>query len=606
MNAPLVSRRSHRALCAGALMGLAACGGGGGGGDDGEPPAPAVEAVTLSGLVSDGPVSGGTIFVFAADAVQAALAAVDPGGDRQAALSAADPLAVLQRDVADGAAFSIELPASSAGTPVFLVFDNAGAEDGEFRDTPPNLESVAVLADGGGAQQLNLTTHTTLIAQQVRAGLDPDGDGASLDASAIATATADAEARVLEALGTDGAGRAVFADGASPLDAQDEALVHGASATLGVAVRAAAAAAGATTDAVLTALAADSADGVVDGVIPAAADALEADAGLVEQVSTIVTRGADAGVAALAVGPCTSGAVSQQRRCDVGVLGALLERRASCADIADEAARNACVADAEAASTERDAECAAALDTRLGACTALGDTAYEPAFGAEHATSFVDPAQIGSSVDANPYFPLVSGFTWFYERTFTGDDGAPVTEASTVTVTERTKLVDGVTCVALEDVVTVDEVTVGQHERWMAQDVDGNVWYCGELVRHFATFEGDDPATPELVDVAGSWKSARDGAEPGIAFPAQPEVGAVFRAKAAWGAAEVVVEVLDLDGSESAGAGFCEGTCVVTRETMASDPETTVTKHYISGLGLLVAETDDERVELAQFSPLPP
>jgi hypothetical protein len=600
MNAAIVWMWSRRALCAGVLTGLAACGGGGGGGDDdGGASEPVAEPVTLSGVVSDGPVSGGTIFVFAADAVQAALESVPPDGDRRAALADADPLAVLERDPADGAAFSIELPASTAGTPVFLVFDNADAEDGEFRDVPPNLESVAVLPDAGGPQRLNLTPHTTLIAQHVRASVD----AASADAATIAAATADAEARVLETLGTDGAGRALFPDGASPLDAQDEALVHAASSTLGVAIRSAAAVTGASTDAVVTALAADSMDGAVDGVSPAEADTLGAEPALVEEASALATRGDDPDVAALAEGPCSSAAVSLARRCDVEVMSTLFAARASCADIADEEARSTCVADAETAASEQDALCAAALDTRLAACTAVADAAHEPEFGPDHAASFVDPSEIGASVEANRYFPLVPGYTWFYKRTYTAEDGTPVTEDSTVTVTTRTKLIDGVTCVALDEVVTVDEVTIAENERWMAQDVDGNVWYCGELVRHYASYEGDDPVTPELVSLAGSWKTARDGAEAGIAFPAQPQVGAVFRSKAAWGTAEVFVEVLDLDGSESAGAGFCEGTCVVTRETSPSDPEVVVTKHYIPGLGLLVAETETERIELAQFSP---
>ena len=63
------------------------------------PPPPA--AVTVSGVVSDGPVTGGTIFAFTADQVLAALAGLDPGGDRLAGLSAADSIATLTRDPGD-------------------------------------------------------------------------------------------------------------------------------------------------------------------------------------------------------------------------------------------------------------------------------------------------------------------------------------------------------------------------------------------------------------------------------------------------------------------------------------------------------------------------
>ena len=109
------------------------------------PPAP----VTIGGAVADGPVAGGTLFVFAPSQVQVALATVDPEGDRRAALVAASPIATLNRDSADEGEFELPIPGTSADSIVFLIFDNADAEDLEFHDTPPNLESVVLLGATG-------------------------------------------------------------------------------------------------------------------------------------------------------------------------------------------------------------------------------------------------------------------------------------------------------------------------------------------------------------------------------------------------------------------------------------------------------------------------
>ena len=134
-------------------------------------------AVTVSGVVTDGPVIGGTIFVFSGDQVLAAMAGIDPAGDRLADLTAAASIATLTRDPADVDQFSISVPGEFAGTAAFLIFDNTDAEDDTYKDTPPNLESVAVLGAAGSAQRINLSMQTTLITQLVRGQLDPDGDG---------------------------------------------------------------------------------------------------------------------------------------------------------------------------------------------------------------------------------------------------------------------------------------------------------------------------------------------------------------------------------------------------------------------------------------------
>ena len=106
---------------------------------------------------------------------------------------------------------------------------------------------------------------------------------------------------------------------------------------------------------------------------------------------------------------------------------------------------------------------------------------------------FVDPREIGKTVTPNPYFPLIAGNQWIFEGTSINEEGEEETETVTVTVTEDTKLINGINCVTVIDVAEVDEEIQEITDDWYAQDVYGNVWYCGEVSRNFETFEGDEP-----------------------------------------------------------------------------------------------------------------
>jgi hypothetical protein len=611
MNTRSGSQLARRVVPCALLLVLAACGGGGGGGsgddgnDDNGGGTPNPTAVTVNGIVSDGPVSGGKIFVFASDQVQAAIEAADSSDDRAAALADASPLATVERDSADAEHFAIDIPVEADQTAVFLVFDNAGAQDEELRDVPPNLESVAILGAAGATQRVNVTTHTTLIAKLVRARLDPDGDGAPLDTAGVESEIATAQTQVLDAVGQDDLGRDLFPEGASPLDSEDDEVINEASSALGLLVRSAAVTTAASNDDVMEALAADAGDGAIDGAVPADITVSEEVGDLAQAVPATIVPGENDELDQFAVGACSSTAVALRKSCDAEVLQDAFQTRAACADEVDENAQAECNASADSDTEAANGACAEAFDARLALCTDVADAAHEPAFGADDAGRFVDPLQIGQSVVANPRAPLVPGNLWYRAGTATDDAGESVQVAVTTTVTERTKLIDGVNCIVVTNDETENSVLVQSREDWLAQDVDGNVWYCGQLVQSFESFDGDDPEEPELVSLDGSWKAGRDGAEAGMLMPAAPEVGAILRQEAAWGTAENVAEILDLDGSETAPGGFCVGTCLVTQETTALEPGMVETKHYMSGVGLLVDETDDERIELTEFHPAP-
>jgi hypothetical protein len=147
-------------------------------------------------------------------------------------------------------------------------------------------------------------------------------------------------------------------------------------------------------------------------------------------------------------------------------------------------------------------------------------------------------------------------------------------------------------------------VVVEVTDDWYAQDIDGNVWYCGEISENYEAFDGDLTTGPELVDIDGSWKAGRDGAEPGILLPFAPEPGQVIRQEFAQGDAEDVIEVLAIDATEMAPGGVCDGSCLLTRDFTPLEPDAEENKYYVPGLGLIV-EVDVEsgdRVELVEFT----
>lgn len=290
---------------------------------------------------------------------------------------------------------------------------------------------------------------------------------------------------------------------------------------------------------------------------------------------------------------CSASAQVQRLACEYDLRDDFFTSRAQCLD--NSVPDDACVDDAQSEFAEGVDECNDVLDARLDLCEALDDATHEPAFGAGFAANFVDPLQIGGAITPNPWFPLVPGNRWVYEG-----DG----ESIEVVVTNETKLIDGVTCIVVVDTASEDDVVVEVTDDWYAQDTDGNVWYCGEISENFEEFDGDMTDGPELVDIDGSWKHGRDGAEAGILLPFTPEPGETFRQEFAQSDAEDVIEILAVDASETTPGGSCDGTCLLTRDFTPLEPDVEENKYYVPGLGLIVEidlETGD-RVELMEFT----
>ena len=241
--------------------------------------------------------------------------------------------------------------------------------------------------------------------------------------------------------------------------------------------------------------------------------------------------------AADAFGSRTAGYVLDA--CKLEIQDDFLAGKAVCINVEDEADRTECASEIDAEFEESGSLCQDQFDTRLSVCGKLGEARYDPDFDPEN---FVNPDDIGVTVAVNPYFPLVVGNRWVWE----GGD-----EVIIDTVTSKTKLIEGVTCRVVLDVVEEDGEVIEITDDWFAQDVDGNVWYCGESARDFETFGGDNPKEPELVEIDGSWKAGVDNAKPGLIVPFSPTVGQAYREEVLLGDAEDFAEILSLSANES-------------------------------------------------------
>jgi hypothetical protein len=227
---------------------------------------------------------------------------------------------------------------------------------------------------------------------------------------------------------------------------------------------------------------------------------------------------------------CSDTANAQFVACGGEVLDDFFTATAICTNISDAAERAECTSEARNDSKEGNLLCREQRDARRELCAELGEARYDPDF---------DPAEFDANfanlAHPNPFFPLGIGHEWEY---------ASEGESVAIEVLDATKLIENVTCIVVKDRVEVDGEVVEDTDDWFGQRKDGTVDYCGEVSRNYESFEGDDPAEAELVDIEGSWKAGRDGALSGTLFQGAPVVGQVYRQEFSAGNAEDAARVL--------------------------------------------------------------
>src|SRR5438477_3633440 len=146
------------------------------------------------------------------------------------------------------------------------------------------------------------------------------------------------------------------------------------------------------------------------------------------------------------------------------------------------------------------------------------------------------PSDFTARVD-NPWFPLKPGTVYVYRGVKDGRVSRDV-----VTVTRRTKRIQGVPCIVVEDRLYLSGQLGERTTDWYTQDRQGNVWYFGET-----TAELD--RNGHVKNTEGSWRTGVNGAQPGIYMPAHPRVGQSGRQEYYKGQAEDHFRVLSLNAS---------------------------------------------------------
>ncbi len=201
----------------------------------------------------------------------------------------------------------------------------------------------------------------------------------------------------------------------------------------------------------------------------------------------------------------------------------------------------------------------------------------------------IDPADFTTRID-NKYFPLEPGTTFVY-----GGKTQEGTERIEVTITNDAKRVAGVECVVVRDKVFLDGGLIEDTFDWYAQDKKGNVWYFGEDTRQYQ--DG------RVASTKGAWEAGVDGARPGVAMRAQPQVGDRYRQEYAPGEAEDMGQVLSLRQRASVPVGTFDA--VVIKNSSRLDPGSSEDKFYASGVGAVLGITVEgggEWVELVEMT----
>jgi len=201
------------------------------------------------------------------------------------------------------------------------------------------------------------------------------------------------------------------------------------------------------------------------------------------------------------------------------------------------------------------------------------------------------PSEFVATVD-NPYMPWIPGTKWVFEGISDGTH-----ERNVVVVTDRTKVVMGVTTTVVHDQVFSGGELAEDTMDWYAQDSAGNVWYFGEDTAEYKN--------GSVTSTAGTWEAGVDGAQPGVVMLAQPTVGESYHQEFRKGEAEDVGKVIAIDDTVTVPYGPLDRV-VVTQDTTPLEPQILEHKFFAPGVGVVlerVIRGGQEISKLVSFTP---
>ncbi len=197
----------------------------------------------------------------------------------------------------------------------------------------------------------------------------------------------------------------------------------------------------------------------------------------------------------------------------------------------------------------------------------------------------LDLSHFTTEID-NPWWPMTPGSRWVYRET----DTSGAEEKVVVEVTDRTKTIaNGVEARVVRDTLTENGEPVEVTDDWYAQDSAGNIWYLGEDTAEYKN--------GKVSSRAGSFEAGVDGAQAGVAMPADPQPGMSYRQEYYKGEAEDQGAVITR-GEElvEVPAGFFDQDVVMTRDLVPTEPKVQELKFYAPGVGpVLSVHTDGAR-----------
>ena len=204
----------------------------------------------------------------------------------------------------------------------------------------------------------------------------------------------------------------------------------------------------------------------------------------------------------------------------------------------------------------------------------------------------------------NRWLPLKPGTQLVYEGSAI-DDGERISRRVVTTVTNLSKVIDGVRTLVISD----RDYTAGQLSEpelaFFAQDNAGNVWLVGEYPEEYEDGE---------FDKAPAWISGQKGARAGITMKAEPQLGTPDYAQ---GFAPPPVDFTDRarvykTHQKTCTPVECYENVLVTEEFNPTEPGASQLKYYASGVGNVRVgwrgekEEEKETLELVDLNHLDP
>ena len=184
---------------------------------------------------------------------------------------------------------------------------------------------------------------------------------------------------------------------------------------------------------------------------------------------------------------------------------------------------------------------------------------------------FTNPTSI-----TNQFLPVQPGMRYVYEG-FTREDGETIPHRLVFTVTDLTKMIDGINTVVIWDVDYSDGELVETELAFYAQDDLGNVWRMGEYPEEWE--EG-------VFIEAASWIAGIHDAQAGIAMTSIPLVSSTSYSQG-WGPEVGFTDraFVDQVAATTCVPVDCYTGVLVTDEFNDEEPDAHQLKYYARGVG---------------------